>query len=225
MIRTLIFDFDGLILDTETPDLLVWQSIYRRYGQELSAQTWGQIVGGAGATAFEPDTHLESLVGDGLDLSALRREADEERLALILRQRPLPGVRQTLDDAQRLGLRLGIASSSPHSWVDGHLARLGLLDRFAAVVCGDDVPPGRTKPHPDVFLRALAVLGAGANETIVFEDSPNGVKAARAAGIFVVAVPNPITSQLKFEGENLRLASLADLPLAGLLARGSVNKL
>jgi len=51
MIRTLIFDFDGLILDTETPDLLVWQSIYRRYGQELSAQTWGQIVGGAGATA------------------------------------------------------------------------------------------------------------------------------------------------------------------------------
>ena len=218
MIRTLIFDFDGLILDTETPDLLAWQSIYRRYGQELTAQTWGQIVGGAGTTTFEPDTHLESLVGDGLDLSALRREADEERLALILRQQPLPGVRAYLDDAQRLGLPLGIASSSPHSWVEEHLIRLGLLDRFAAVVCGDDVPPGRTKPHPDLFLKALAALGAEANETIVFEDSPNGVAAARAAGLFVVAVPNPLTAQLPIEGENLRLASLAEIPLSRLLA-------
>jgi HAD superfamily hydrolase (TIGR01509 family) len=219
MIRALIFDFDGLILDTETPDLLVWQSIYRRHGQELSAQTWGQIVGGAGTTTFEPDTHLESLVEDGLDLSALRREADEARLALILRQQPLPGVSGYLDEARRLRLPLGIASSSPHSWVDGHLARLGILDRFAAVVCGDDVPPGRTKPHPDVFLKALAALGAGANETIVFEDSPNGVKAARAAGLFVVAVPNPLTAQLPFDGENLRLGSLAEISLSKLLAQ------
>lgn len=219
MIRALIFDFDGLILDTETPDLLSWQSVYRRHGQELSVHAWGQIVGGMGATAFDPVTHLESLLGGSLDRADLRRQVHEEGIALILRQGPLPGVRQYLDDARRLGLRLGIASSSPHDWVEGHLTRLRLLDRFAAVICREDVPPGRTKPHPDLFLKALAALHARADEAIVFEDSPNGVRAARAAGIFVVAVPNPVTAQLTFEGEDMRLASLAQMPLGSLLAR------
>ena len=219
MIRALIFDFDGLILDTETPDLLAWQSVYRQHGQELSVHTWGQHVGGMGASAFDPVTHLESLLGGSLDRATLRSQAHEQDLALILRQGALPGVRQYLDDARRLGLRLAIASSSPHSWVDGHLTRLRLLDRFAAVICKEAVAPGRTKPHPDLFLKALTALHAQADEAIVFEDSPNGVKAARAAGIFVVAVPNPVTAQLTFEGENMRLASLAEIPLGNLLAR------
>ena len=218
-IKALIFDFDGLILDTETPEFRVWQGIYRERGQELAPAAWGRIVGGAGADHFDAAAHLAQIVGDGLDPVALRLRNQTESDALVLAQPVLPGVLEYLSDARRLGLRLAIASSSPHSWVDGHLGRLGLLDRFAPIICADDVPAGRTKPNPDLFVKALQVLGIRTGEALAFEDSPNGVRAARAAGIFVVCVPNPMTALLEFEGEDLRLGSLSDLPLAGLLAR------
>lgn len=217
MIKALIFDFDGLILDTETAEFRVWQSIYREYGREMLPETWGQVIGGYGISNFDGALHLAELVGDGLDARELNARFRSESDALILQQPILPGVVDYLDDAQRLGLRLAVASSSPHSWVDTHLARLGLADRFDVTICGDDVPPGRTKPHPDLFLKALDAVGAKADEAIVFEDSPNGVKAARAAGIFVVRVPNPITALLKTDDANLTLESLSQIPLQKML--------
>jgi HAD superfamily hydrolase (TIGR01509 family) len=160
---------------------------------------------------------LAELVGNGLDARELHARYRSESDAAILQQPVLPGVLDYLEDARQLGLRLAVASSSPHSWVDTHLARLGLADRFEAIICGDDVSPGRTKPHPDLFLKALDALGVDADEAIVFEDSPNGVNAARAAGIFVVSIPNPITTLLKTEGANLTLDSLARISLQDLL--------
>lgn len=216
-IKALLFDFDGLILDTETPEFHVWQAIYREYRQQLTAEQWGQIVGGWGASQFDAAEHLVELAGDGLNADALRARHKSESDALTLRQPVLPGVMDYLDGAQRLGLRLAVASSSPHSWVDTHLARLELAHRFDVIICRDDVPPGRTKPHPDLFLKALEAVNVQADEAIVFEDSPNGVNAARAARIFVVSVPNPMTSLLKTEGADLALESLADMPLQDLL--------
>ena len=224
-IKALLFDFDGLILDTETPEFRVWQAIYREYGQEFPAERWGQIVGGGGEPHFDAAGYLAELAGDGLNANALRARHKSESEALVLQQPVLPGVVDYLDDARRMGLRLAVASSSPHSWVDSHLARLRLADRFPAasgrgfdaIICGDDVPPGRTKPHPDVFLKALGAVSVKANEAIVFEDSPNGVKAARRAGIYVVSVPNPMTALLKTDGANLTLNSLANMPLKELL--------
>ena len=216
-IKALLFDFDGLILDTETTEFRVWQSIYREYGQEMLPETWGQVVGGYGISNFDGAVHLAELVGNGMDVKKLSARYRSESDALILQQPVLPGVVDYLDEAHRLDLLLAVASSSPHSWVDTHLARLGLDDRFDAIICGDDVPPGRTKPHPDLFLKALAVLGVGTGEAIAFEDSPNGVKAARTAGIFVVAIPNPITALLKTDGANLTLASLAQISLGEML--------
>ncbi len=221
MIKALIFDFDGLILDTETPELLVWRDIYARYGQVLALETWGQFVGGAGATDFEPAAHLSRLLGAPVPKDSLYAETDARRMTLIHQSTVLPGVLDYLSEARRLGLGLAVASSSSHHWVDGHLRRLGIFDRFDAVICSEDVPPGRTKPHPDLFLRALAALHARADEAVVLEDSPNGVKAARAAGIFVVAVPNPVTRQLAFDPPNLRLNALTDLPLSEVLKRAS----
>ena len=216
-IKALLFDFDGLILDTETPEFHVWQAIYRDHGHELAAEAWGQIVGGWGASQFDPSEHLVELAGDGLNVDFLRARHKSESDALTLRQPVMPGVVDYLGDAQRLGLHLAIASSSPHSWVDTHLARLGLADRFDVIICGDDVPPGRTKPHPDLYLKALEAAGANADEAIVFEDSPNGINAARAAGIFVVRVPNPITALLKTESADLTLDSLAQISLNEML--------
>jgi putative hydrolase of the HAD superfamily len=99
--------------------------------------------------------------------------------------------------------------------VDSHLQRLGIFDRFDHIICIDDVT--RSKPSPELFLLALSKLKLSADQAIIFEDSPNGVKAANAAGIHVVAVPNPITSQLSFTGKFMRLNTLSDFLLAKFL--------
>jgi HAD superfamily hydrolase (TIGR01509 family) len=220
-LKALIFDFDGLILDTETPEFVSWQAIYRVYGHELPTERWGSIIGGSGLAHFDAAEHLVELTRGGADAPALRARHRAENDALILAQSVLPGVTDLLDEARRLNLGLAIASSSPHAWVDTHLARLGLSGRFDRVICADDVPAGRTKPNPDLFLKALDTLKVKPEQAVVFEDSPNGVQAARAAGIFVVAVPNPTTALLELDGADLTLRSLADFRLSDLLRQAS----
>ncbi|MEW6239184.1 MAG: HAD family hydrolase [Chloroflexota bacterium] len=219
MIKALIFDFDGLILDTETPEVDVWQSIYREHGHELPVHEWVKTIGGYGISTFDAAEHLSRLTG--LDPAPLRARYRSEADAIIHANPVLPGVADLIAAAPRRRLRLAVASSSPHSWVDSHLVRLGLIQQFEKIICADDVAPGRTKPNPDLFLEALNQLGVQKHEAIVFEDSPNGVKAARTAGIFVVAVPNPLTAQLGVDGADLTVKSLADLSLPALLERAA----
>ena len=217
MIKALIFDFDGLILDTETPEFRCWQNIYREYGFELPHEKWGTIIGGNGHSDFDAAEHLSLLSQGRLDSASLRARHRLESHALIHAQEPLPGVMDYIHDAKRLGLKLAIASSSDRLWVETHAKRIGVFDYFDHIVTADDVGFGRTKPNPDLFLLALSQLRVPKEAAIVFEDSPNGVKAAKRAGIFVVAVPNPVTSLLSFEGADLTLKSLADLYLPELL--------
>jgi len=216
-IKALIFDFDGLILDTETPDYQVWQAIYREHGFELPHDEWGKIIGGMGFSNFDAAEYLSLLTLGQLDSVILRARHNSESHTLTIAQPIMPGVMDQLHEAKRMKLKLAIASSSPHSWVDTHARRLGILEYFDKVICSDDVAPGRTKPNPDLFLLALDQLKVQKEEAVVFEDSPNGVKAAKSAGIFVVAVPNPVTSLLSIEGANLTLKSLTDLYLPELL--------
>jgi len=215
--KALIFDFDGLILDTETSEFRTWQAIYREYGHEMLPETWGQVIGGYGISNFDGAVHLAGLLGDGVKADELHARYRSESDALIARQPILPGVVDYLDEARRLGLGLAIASSSPHSWVDAHLTRLGLFDRFQYIICADEVSKSRTKPHPDLYLKALEALNIQPDEAIALEDSPNGVLAAKRAGIFVVSIPNPVTALLNLEGADLRLTSLAEMPLQVLL--------
>ncbi|HET9588951.1 MAG TPA: HAD family phosphatase [Anaerolineales bacterium] len=216
-IKALIFDFDGLILDTETPEYQVWQDIYREHGFELPHHEWEKIIGGAGLSNFDAAEHLSLLSQGLLDSVFLRDRFRSESHARIHSQSILPGVMDFIHEAKRLSLKLAIASSSVHSWVDTHAKRLDIFHHFDAIICGDDVASGRTKPYPDLYLLALDRLKVRKEEAIVFEDSPNGVKAANRAGIFVVAVPNPLTSKLSIEGANLKLDSLKDLSLSDLL--------
>jgi HAD superfamily hydrolase (TIGR01509 family) len=218
-IKALLFDFDGLILDTETPEYQAWQNIYAEFGQTLTLEDWGQIVGGTAASDFHPVAHLETLASRSLADLDLESRVRTESMRIILAAKPRPGVIETLEAAQRLGLRLAIASSSPHAWVDSHLQRLGLFHYFETVQCSDDV--SRTKPEPELFLAAKNRLGVEANQALVFEDSPNGVLAANRAGIRVVAIPNPITQHLKFPPASLTLNEMSDLPLEDLLQKFS----
>lgn len=219
MLRALIFDFDGLILDTETPEVDVWTQIYAEHGFDFPFNDWVQTVGGYGISNFDAAEHLSLLTQGRLDPVSMRARHRLGSNALTHARPLMPGVLDHIHAAKQYGLKLAIASSSKHEWVDGHTKRLGIFHYFDRVVCQEDVGVGRTKPNPDLFLTALNQLQVRKNEAVVFEDSPNGVKAANRAGIFVVAVPNPLTSRLRIEGANLLVKSLSDLPFSELLAK------
>jgi HAD superfamily hydrolase (TIGR01509 family) len=217
MIQALIFDFDGLILDTETPEFTCWQNIYREHGFEFPTEKWGTIIGGRGHSDFDAAEHLSVLSQGQLDSAFLRDRNRFESHNMIMEQGPLPGVLEYLQEAKRLGLKLAIASSSDRAWVHNHARRIGVFDYFDEIITAEDVGLGRIKPHPDLFLTALNRLRVPKESAIVFEDSPNGVKAANRAGIFVVAVSNVVTSILSIEGADLVVKSLQDFPLPELL--------
>ena len=219
MITALIFDFDGLILDTETAEIRTWQNIYDEYGYPFPHDEFIQTVGGYGTSTFDAALYLQDLTHGSLNADSLRLRHHNESGDEILRSPILPGVTDLIAEAKRRQMKLAVASSSPHSLVDAHLTRLGLFQQFDKIICSDDVAPGRTKPKPDLFLKALEQLNVRADEAIIFEDSPHGVDAANAAGIAVVLVPNPTTALLPFKGKYLKLKSLADFSLADMLAR------
>jgi HAD superfamily hydrolase (TIGR01509 family) len=217
VIQALIFDFDGLILDTESPEVQIWQDLYAFYGQEFPLDEWVRTVVGSTVANLDLVGRLEQLTGLPFDRRAVQEQAHRTRLHWQAALPPLPGVADYLDSARLLGLRLAVASSSPHSWVDGYLRRLGFFDLFDAVICSEDAP--RLKPEPDLFLAALSAIHVHADQALAFEDSPNGVNAAKAAGLRVVGVPNAITPRLGPLPADLTLASLSDLALPGLLER------
>lgn len=217
-IRALIFDFDGLILETESPVFQSWQELYQAHNRQLSRETWATIIGtNELEVGYDPLAELEKQTSQALDRAAVAEERRQREWELVLTQPILPGVMDYLRDARRLGLKLGLASSSPRKWIDTHLDRLGLRDYFACVQTGDDVP--RTKPNPAVYLQVLECLGVSAAETVALEDSPNGALAAKRAGLFCVVVPNEMTLPLPNQYADLRLDSLAETSLEGLLDR------
>ncbi len=215
LIKGLIFDFDGLILETEEPIFQSWQELYQENGGRLSYYDWAGIIGTAEAS-FDPAVALEAQLGYRLDWETLGLKRRQRELELISRQPLLPGVVEMLRDAHHLGLKVGLASSSDCRWVTGHLQRLGLLDYFDSIIGSDDVR--QTKPNPELYQRALAELGLQQGEVVVFEDSPNGALAAKRAGLYCVVVPTEMTRRLPLEHADLRLDSLADLPLEALIS-------
>lgn len=215
VIRAIVFDFDGLILDTEEPVYRSWREVYEEHGEELPFDRWVEIVGSTNAV-FHPQRHLEERLGRPLSKEVLDRRIDR-RTELVLAQRLLPGIVDHLEAARAAGVRLGVASSSSRDWVRGHLARLGVLELFDCVRCRDDV--AHAKPEPDLYLAVLDCLGVPAADAVAIEDSPNGVTAARLAGMRCVAVPNSITKGLDLSRADVVLGSLAEVTLGELIER------
>jgi HAD superfamily hydrolase (TIGR01509 family) len=218
LIRAIVFDFDGLILDTEEPIYRSWLEVYQAHGEDLPFERWVQTVGSTTA-GFHPQHHLEERLGRSLPKEVLDRRLGR-RTEMILAQKVLPGVARHLEDAKTMGLKLGVASSSTSDWVRGHLARLGILDNFDCMRCRDDV--ANAKPEPDLYLAVLDCLGVAASDAIAIEDSPNGVLAAKRAGMRCVAIPNSITARLDLGQADMLLGSLADVTLAELLRKLSM---
>lgn len=212
-LRAFIFDFDGLIVDTETAIYQTWREIYAEHGQVLELATYAKCVG-SDHGQFDPMSHLDGLVGKGLDWGTLKPAKEERIRELLTHQETLPGVRELLVLAAEQGIACAVASSSSLNWVGGWLAKLELEHHFGIVRTRDHVE--RIKPHPDLFLAAAGGLDVPPANAIVFEDSENGLRAAQAAGIHCVAVPNQITAAGAFEGAAMRVDSLADVDLDAL---------
>ena len=212
--QALIFDFDGTILDTESSEFQAWQEVYRQCGLELSLDYWLPFIGN-NSIPFDPADNLEKLLGKPLDKKGLERWVEARKQTLNQSLQPLPGVLDYLEAAQAMGLKLGVASSSRRAWVEGHLERLGLLGHFQVIRTKEDV--ALTKPDPALFLRAAEGLGVSPAQTIVLEDSLNGVRAAKSAGAFTVAIPNALTQHLDLSQADLLLSCLCDLALWDLL--------
>jgi HAD superfamily hydrolase (TIGR01509 family) len=164
---------------------------------------------------FDPYAHLEQQLGRPVDRAAVRTKRRARFAELMASQSLLPGVRDYISKAKELGLKLGLASNASRSWVIGYIASFEIGAYFDSLVCADDVE--RTKPDPALYLVTLQALGVGASETVAFEDSPNGILAAKRAGVFCVAVPNALTRHLSLDLADLRLSSMSDLALEELL--------
>ena len=219
-IQAIIFDFDGLIVDTETPTYQVWKEAFERYALELPLTVWSDCIGKGDED--NPLRYLEESIGELVDREKFVAAIDVRRVDRVSDAPPLPGVVETIRAAHERGYRLAIASSSPHGWVDPQLDRLGVTQFFESILCEEDV--AETKPSPELFLLTLDRLQIMPEEAIVLEDSPNGVTAAKRANLFTIVVPNLITKQLDVDGADMRLESLADLTFDALMTEVESRK-
>lgn len=204
-------------MDTEAAAYGSWQEIFGEHGHELAVDRWLANVGTLG-DPFDPLEHLEELAGRPLDRKALEARRLERELELAHAEELREGVAEYLEEAAERDLAVAIVSSANERWVRSHLERLGIDHVWACLTCADH-DPERAKPAPVLYLEALEKLGLSAGEAIAFEDSLNGVRAAKAAGLVCVAVPNPVTVSLALDEADFVVASLAEFPLDALLAK------
>ena len=210
-IKALLFDFDGLVIDTELSIYQSWQQLYQEYNCQVPFDQWVTTIGAAEHEfVFDPLSELERQLGKKFEHPQLildrRREIE---MNLVEKLEMLPGVKDYLDDAKALGLKIGLASSSVRRWIVDNLTRLQIMDYFDCVFTADDVV--HSKPDPALYLETMACLGVKSGEGIAFEDSPNGVLAANQAGLFTVVIPSVLTRSLPLQTADLRLDSLKDL--------------
>ena len=212
MIRALVFDFDGLIVDTETPLIDSYAAVHVAHGVAFDREAFVRSVGHA-EYAFDPWHGFSPHA----DRAALELERRTHRNRLLLQQPVLPGVVALLEAAHQRELRIGIASNSEHSWVEPHLVRLDLLHHFEFFACREDV--ASPKPEPDLYNRVLNHFGIRGHEAIAFEDSQTGTLAAKRANLWCVAVPGRSTMHHDLSKADVRYDSLVEANLDELLTR------
>ena len=174
---------------------------------------WIKCVG-SGPEAWNVLDHLQDLTGRELDREEVSRRRSARFEALIPELTVLPGVESLVSQASAAGMHVAIASSSSYSWVNLHLRRLGLDDRFDPIVTRDDV--SNPKPATDLYVAVCELLGIEPAEAVALEDSANGIKAAKDAGLYCIVVPNKITVKFDPGLADHRVESLAELDLAGI---------
>jgi len=209
--KAVLFDFDGVLVDTEWAIYQAWLGTFQASGHDLPLEIYTRCIGSDFAT-WSPKTHLEDLTGEAFDWHDLDARRQQTIMADLTDQGAMPGVVGMLDFLDAHGIRQAVVSSSSHQWVDGWLGKIGLMERFETVVCRGDAP--RIKPAPDLYLEGAGRLGLEPADCLVIEDSLNGVHAAKSAGMAVWVVPNRVTECLDFGVAERIFPSLTDLQAA-----------
>ena len=210
-----LFDFDGTLWDSETAVFGVFRDLFADHGQELTLETWSAAIGTVGG--FDPYASLAKLV-DGLDVEQVR-ERTERRIRDAVREVPLrPGVDPFLRHLDDAGVRRALVSSDRSEWLVTNLERLGWPEGWAAMVCADG-DATRAKPNPHLFEAALELLDAPASRAFAIEDSPNGIRAAKAAGLPCLCVPNEATARLDLSEADLVVPTFEGLSIDQVWAR------
>jgi putative hydrolase of the HAD superfamily len=211
-----IFDCDGLLADTETPDYDAWRTIYEEQGLRLPVEIWARSIGTAkGHEANDWHGPLAEVGGAGYDREAVQTRKRALYHGAVGKLIPMPGVLALLDTLDAAGIPYAVASNSERVWVDQVLGITGLTGRFRTIATADEVV--HPKPAPDVYLLAARRLGIPPESCAAFEDSPRGLAAAHAAGMFTVAVPTALTRHLAFEQAHKIVESLEQLTLEQLV--------
>lgn len=205
-----LFDFDGVLVDTEWAIYQAWRRTFGAHGQPLPLDVYTRCIGSDFAT-WSPKTHLEELTGMAFDWHDLDVRRQKEIVAELAHERPMHGAVELLVRMRACGMPMAVVSSSSHAWVDGWLERLGMSGYFQTTVCRGDAP--RIKPAPDLYLEAAVRLGVAVGDCLVIEDSLNGVKSAKEAGMRVWVVPNRVTDCLDFSMADRVFRSLADIEI------------
>jgi HAD superfamily hydrolase (TIGR01509 family) len=206
ILAALVFDFDGLIVDTENPGFISWEEVYQEFGATLSIDDWRHATGYVGG--FDPAIHLEQILGRRLDWSQLMPKREARNWELTLQAKVLPGIEQLFLSARERRLRVGVASNSENGWVEGGLRRLGLRDYVDTVVSRDMVM--NPKPAPDIYLKTVQTLQVEPSHAVALEDSEPGCRAAKRAGLKAVAIPN-------------RFSERQDLTIADLIVKSATE--
>ena len=214
ILAALVFDFDGLIVDTENPGFISWQEIYQEFGATLEIDDWRHATGYV--AGFDPAIHLEKVLGRRLDWSQLIPKREARNWELTLQARVLPGIEPLMRGARERHLRIGVASNSGNGWVEEGLVRLGLREFVDTVVTRDMVID--PKPAPDIYLKTVQTLQVEPVDAVALEDSEPGCRSAKRAGLKAVAIPNRFSERQDLSVADLLVKSAAELTLDRLAA-------
>jgi HAD superfamily hydrolase (TIGR01509 family) len=204
----IFFDFDGILVDTEWAIYQAWKRTFAAHGQLLPLDIYTRCIGSDFAT-WSPKIHLEELTGKAFDWHDLDQRRQAEIMKELAHAGPMHGAENLLSHLTQAGMPMAVVSSSSHDWVDGWLTRTSLGRFFTHRICRGDAP--KIKPAPDLYLQAATTLSVSPEHCLVIEDSLNGIKAAKAAGMSAWAVPNRVTDALDFSSANRVFRSLDEV--------------
>jgi HAD superfamily hydrolase (TIGR01509 family) len=210
-IKGLIFDFDGLILDTEYAEFKSWEMVLASYQVNFPMEDWLSCIG-ISEYEFDIYKYLETHADKKLNRDDVLSARESYLGQLLATQSILPGVEELIIEAKNKGLKLAVASGASNKWVTSNLKRIGLINYFDGIHTREEV--AHAKPDPALYNNAIKNLGISPECAVAFEDSPNGIRAAKAAGLFCVAVPNYLTKMLDTSAADVILPTLKDVGLS-----------